>query len=66
MSNHGYAKQLPPHPRLTNTDIENEFIIIDKYYTHVSTMVRESDAFSIMELESHLDNAHYNLLQCNK
>lgn len=56
----------PPHPRLNNKDIDNELIMVDKYYTHISTMVSESYAFSTMELENHLEKVHYNLLQCNK
>ena len=44
--------------------MDNEVVVIDNDYDHVSNMVREGDVFIVIAPENNQEKVHYYLLQC--
>ena len=53
---------LPPFGNVTDKEMDNEVVVIDNYYDHVSDMVREGDVFIVIAPENNQEKVHYYLL----
>ena len=55
---------LPPFVNVTDEDMKNEVVVIDKDYDRVFYMVKEGDVFTIIAQENNPETVHYYLLWC--
>lgn len=61
---HEELTPLPPFGNLTDVEMDNQVVVIDKDYDFVFNMVRECDVFIIIISENNLKKVHYYLLWC--
>ena len=57
---------LPPFGNISDVERDNEALVIDKYYDHVSNLVREGDVFVVITPVDNLEKLHYYLLRCTR
>ena len=55
---------MPPFGELTDAEMDNEVVMIEKDYDRVYDTTREGDVFSIIALENNPEKVHYYLLRC--
>ena len=63
---HQELTPLPPFGNISDVEHDNEALVIDKYYGHVSDLVRERDVFYCIALVDHPKKVHYYLLRCTR
>ena len=57
---------LPPFGNISDVEHDNEALVIDKDYDHVSDLVREGDVFAVIASVDNPEKVHYYLLRCTR